>query len=393
MKFEDMNIQNEILLSLKDIGIYNPTTIQIESIPFIKQGFDLIGQSATGSGKTLAFGIPIVEMINKNNQTQAIILSPTRELALQISNELEKISKYKELKVTPIYGGVPIDRQIYELRKTEIVVGTPGRILDHLKRGSIRTDNVKFFVLDEADKMIDMGFIDDINLIERFLPKQRQTILFSATMPESLYRIRDSLTVNAKKVKAKTKVDENLLEQYYYDVDRKDKFSLLVHLLKDERPKKTIIFCNSRNEADSLSKNLFLNGIRVKSLHGGLSQNLRERIISDFHSNKVNVLVATDVAARGLDIKDVTHIFNYNVPNNPEDYVNRIGRTARAGNKGKAICLLSRDDHRYFQNIISKYSFEIKKSIPSRYNKLNYEKVFSTRKSYTKNSHRPVRRY
>ncbi len=388
-----MNIQNEILLSLKDIGIYNPTTIQIESIPFIKQGFDLIGQSATGSGKTLAFGIPIVEMINKNNQTQAIILSPTRELALQISNELEKISKYKELKVTPIYGGVPIDRQIYELRKTEIVVGTPGRILDHLKRGSIRTDNVKFFVLDEADKMIDMGFIDDINLIERFLPKQRQTILFSATMPESLYRIRDSLTVNAKKVKAKTKVDENLLEQYYYDVDRKDKFSLLVHLLKDERPKKTIIFCNSRNEADSLSKNLFLNGIRVKSLHGGLSQNLRERIISDFHSNKVNVLVATDVAARGLDIKDVTHIFNYNVPNNPEDYVNRIGRTARAGNKGKAICLLSRDDHRYFQNIISKYSFEIKKSIPSRYNKLNYEKVFSTRKSYTKNSHRPVRRY
>ncbi|MEM5878030.1 MAG: DEAD/DEAH box helicase, partial [Candidatus Aenigmatarchaeota archaeon] len=317
----------------------------------------------------------------------------TRELALQISSELEKISKYKELKVTPIYGGVPIDRQIYELRKTEIVVGTPGRILDHLKRGSIRTDKVKFFVLDEADKMIDMGFIDDINLIERFLPKQRQTILFSATMPESLYRIRDSLTVNAKKVKAKTKVDENLLEQYYYDVNRKDKFSLLVHLLKNERPQKTIIFCNSRNEADSLSKNLFLNGIRVKSLHGGLSQNLRERIISDFHSNKVNVLVATDVAARGLDIKDVTHIFNYNVPNNPEDYVNRIGRTARAGNKGKAICLLSRDDHRSFQNIISKYSFEIKKSIPSRYNKLNYEKVFSTRKSYTKNSHRSIRRY
>jgi ATP-dependent RNA helicase DeaD len=361
MKFEEMNIEKSILGSLNDIGFEQPTRIQSETIPIIKQGYDVIGQSETGSGKTAAFGIPLVEKVVKGERIQALVLAPTRELALQIANDLTKYSHYKGLYIQTVYGGVSMGPQISGLRKAEIVVGTPGRILDHMQRGNLDLNNLRIFVLDEADKMIDMGFIDDIEMIERNIPKDRQTLLFSATMPESLLRIREKFTNNAKKIKTETKVREDVLRQYYCDIDHKRKFSLLVHLINQEKPNLAIIFCNSRREADLVSRNLQCNDINATVLHGGLSQQRREEVMESFHKGMKRVLVATDVAARGLDIKNVTHIFNYNIPRDSEEYTNRIGRTARAGESGKAISLLSREDHDSFRRIINNFSYDIKK--------------------------------
>jgi superfamily II DNA/RNA helicase len=376
MKFENMNIQKSVLGSLNKMGFEEPTKIQNETIPIIKDGYDVIGQSETGSGKTGAFGIPLVEKVTKGGKLQAIILAPTRELAKQISEDLENFSRFKELRIEAIYGGVSIQPQIQGLKDAEIVVGTPGRILDHMRRGTIKTENVKTFVLDEADKMIDMGFIDDIELIERNIPNDRQTLLFSATMPESLMKIREKFTENARKVKTKNKVSEDVLKQYYCDIKQREKFSLLVHLIKKEEPKLSIVFCNSRRDTTSVASNLKYNKINASALHGGLSQSKREGVMKRFHEGKIRVLVATDVASRGLDIKNVTHVFNYNVPRNVEDYANRIGRTARAGKTGKAITLLTTDDHQAFRRVINMFSYDIEKmridglkSLPFRTNK------------------------
>jgi len=361
MKFEEMNIEENVLNSLSALGFENPTRIQSETIPIIKQGFDVIGQSETGSGKTAAFGIPIVEKVEKNGKLQAIILAPTRELALQIREDFVKFSQFKKLFVQAVYGGVSILPQISGLRRAEIVVGTPGRVLDHMERGTLDTRNVKIFVLDEADRMIDMGFIDDIKIIERHIPKNRQTLLFSATMPDSLRAVRDNFTKNAKKIRTEIKVREDLLKQFYCDIDSGNKFSLLVHLINTEKPKLGIIFCNSRRETDSIARNLQKNGINALALHGGLTQSRREQIMQDFHKGFTKILVATDVAGRGLDIKNVTHIFNYTIPKFADDYTNRIGRTARAGESGVAISLLSRDDHDSFRRIKRGFSYEIQK--------------------------------
>jgi ATP-dependent RNA helicase DeaD len=374
MKFEDMNIEESILGSLNDIGFEQPTRIQSETIPIIKQGYDVIGQSETGSGKTAAFGIPLVEKVVKSGKIQALVLAPTRELALQIANDLTKYSRFKGLYIQTVYGGVSMGPQVFGLRKAEIVVGTPGRILDHMQRGNLDLSNLKIFVLDEADKMIDMGFIDDIGIIERNIPKNRQTLLFSATMPESLMRIREKFTKNAKKIKTETKVRDDFLRQYYCDIDHKRKFSLLVHLINQERPSLAIIFCNSRREADLISRNLQYNGINATVLHGGLSQQRREEVMESFHKGIKRVLVATDVAGRGLDIKNVTHIFNYSIPKDAEEYTNRIGRTARAGESGKAISLLSREDHDSFRRIINNFSYDIKKMEVSDFRILPFNK-------------------
>ena len=362
MKFEDMNIEKSVSDSLNVIGFEEPTRIQLETIPLIKQGHDVIGQSETGSGKTAAFGIPLVEKVAKGERTQALILAPTRELSIQIAKEITKFSRFKGLCVQTVYGGVSMTPQIQGLKKAEIVVGTPGRILDHMRRGTLDSTNLKIFVLDEADRMIDMGFIEDIETIERNLPEQRQTLLFSATMPDSLVKMREKFTRNAKKVQTQINVQEDVLRQYYCDVDYRMKFSLLVHLIKQENPKLAIIFCNSRRYADAVAKNLRYNGINASELHGGLSQQRREDVMESFHNGTTKILVATDVASRGLDIKNVTHIFNYNIPRNAEDYINRIGRTARAGESGKAISLLSIDDYDTFRNITRYLSYEIEKA-------------------------------
>jgi superfamily II DNA/RNA helicase len=377
MKFENMNIEKNVLCSLNDIGFEEPTRIQYESIPIIKQGYDVIGQSETGSGKTAAFGVPLVEKVVKCGRIQALVLAPTRELARQIANDLKKFSSSKKLHIQTVYGGVSIGPQISGLRKAEIVVGTPGRILDHMRRGTLNTSNVKIFVLDEADEMIDMGFIEDIKTIEKNIPKNRQTLLFSATMSNSLIRIRDSFTKNAKKIKTKIKVSDDILKQYYCDVNQKTKFSLLVHLIKQEKPELSINFCNTRRMVDAVSRNLKNNGINATALHGGLSQTRREKVIENFHNGISRVLVATDVAARGLDIKNVTHIFNYDIPKDAEDYPNRIGRTARAGKSGKAISLLSRDEHGSFTRILKTFSFDIKKMKVTNFRILPFKKYQS----------------
>ena len=361
MKFEDMNIEKSVLGSLNSMGFENPTRIQSETIPIIKQGHDVIGQSETGSGKTAAFGIPLVEKVVKGKNIQALVLAPTRELSIQIAGELVKFSRGKGLFIQTVYGGVSIGPQIRGLERAEIVVGTPGRILDHMRRGTLDASNLKIFVLDEADKMIDMGFIEDIELIGQNIPDDRQTLLFSATMPNSLIGMRDRFTKNAKKIKTETKVREDVLSQYYCDVDYKMKFSLIVHLINQENPKLAIIFCNSRRDANSVARNLRYNGINAAELHGGLSQQKREDVIESFHKGTTKILVATDVAARGLDIKNVTHIFNYSIPKSAEDYTNRIGRTARAGESGKVVSLLSRDDHDSFRKIIGIFSYRIEK--------------------------------
>jgi ATP-dependent RNA helicase DeaD len=230
-----------------------------------------------------------------------------------------------------------------------------------MRRGTLNLSNLKIFVLDEADKMIDMGFIEDIEAIERNIPEDRQTLLFSATMPENLIKMRDRFTKNAKKIKTQIMVREDILRQFYCDVDQKMKFSLLVHLINQENPNLAIIFCNSRREADAVSRNLQYNGINATALHGGLTQQRREKVMDDFRRKMTMILVATDVAARGLDIKNVTHIFNYSIPKNAEEYTNRIGRTARAGESGKAISLLSRNDHDSFRRIIRDFSYEIER--------------------------------
>jgi len=377
MKFEDMRIETSIKDSLKNIGFKTPTEIQVETIPLIKKGYDVIGQSETGSGKTAAFGIPILEKVERGRGVQAIILAPTRELAKQISEDLKTYSRLKRLYIQTVYGGVSIKPQVSGLKVADIVVGTPGRMLDHMSRGTIKTRDVKFFVLDEADKMIDMGFVEDIEEIESKIPKKRQTLLFSATMPFRLKKIRDRFTKNAKKIKTRDKVNEDVLKQYYCDIDQRKKFSLLVHLIKKEQPPMAIIFCNTRKTVNEICMNLKQNKIKALFLHGGLTQAKREKTLEDFHKGKVNILVATNVASRGLDIKNVSHVFNYNIPQDIEDYTNRIGRTARAGKSGKAISLLSKDEHGYFRRIMNTFSYNVEKIEISHFDQLAFKKYVS----------------
>jgi superfamily II DNA/RNA helicase len=374
MNFENMNIEESIKGSLNKIGFESPTKIQEETIPLIKQGHDVIGQSETGSGKTAAFGIPIVDKVEKGKGIQALILAPTRELAKQISKDLQSFSSMKGLYIQTVYGGVAMMPQVSGLRKAEVVVATPGRMLDHMRRGTINTSNVSFFVLDEADKMIDMGFIEDIEMIEKQMPKERQTLLFSATMSPRLEDMRDRFTRNPKKIKTRNKVKEEFLKQYYCDIDPRNKFSLLVHLLNEEKPSLSIIFCNTRRTANEICSNLKFNKIHASVLHGGLTQDRREKTLEAFHRGEVKILVATDVAGRGLDIKNVSHVFNYNIPKDIEDYANRIGRTARAGKSGKAICLLSREDHGSFRKISNRYSYDVEKLVIKDFKRLPFKR-------------------
>lgn len=354
-----MGIQNEILESLNAAGLEEPTRIQSEAIPLIKEGLDVIGQSETGSGKTAAFGIPLVEKVRRGVLGQALVLLPTRELALQIGESLATYSRKKGLRIVCVYGGSPMGAQISGLKKSEIIVGTPGRVLDLLRQGYLKTGNVHTFVLDEADKMVDMGFIEDVEEIAKHLPEERQTLLFAATMPDGLEGVISKFTKDPRRIRTEIKVKEDLLEQYYCEVERRMRFSLLVHLFRKESPKTSIVFCNSRREVEHLTRNLNKQGISAVAIHGGLSQSRREGVIDSFHRGRISVLVATDVAARGLDFKKVTHVFNYSIPRNSEDYVNRIGRTARAGESGKAISLLTSEDYGTFRRIVNLYEFEV----------------------------------
>lgn len=351
MKFEELNIDSDILRVIQELKFEEPTEIQEKSIPLMKQGLDVIGESATGSGKTLAFAVPIIEKTIKGRGIQALILVPTRELCEQVSKEIKKFSKYKHLSVTAVYGGLSYNPQTEALENAEIVVGTPGRILDHIKRKTLELNRVKVLVIDETDRMFDMGFIYDVTDIINSTPATRQTLLFSATIDSDIEHIGRRYMKNPKMVSAVDHVDPSLLRQYYYEVPQHGKFSLLVHLLEQEKSVLVMVFCNTRQNVNVLAKNLKKNGIEAHAIHGGLTQSRRNSVMELFRSNKINILIASDVAARGLDIKNVSHIYNYDLPKTEDEYIHRIGRTARAGKEGKAISLISDRDYENFYRI------------------------------------------
>ena len=396
-----INLQPELAKAFKEMGFLEYTDIQKRTIPLIQEGKDLVGQSQTGSGKTAAFGFPILEKTIHNNGLQVLILVPTRELCEQVATEMNKFARHKRMNIIAVYGGVSINPQIHQLRNADIVVATPGRMLDHFQRGTIHLNKVKILVLDEADKMFEMGFIDDVKKIISQIPKVRQTLLFSATISHQVQEIVKNYMRNPEKVKVQSYVDKSKLVQHFYSVSSKDKFSLLLHILKCESPGLTIIFCATRNRVDVLSKNLYKQSVSSLRIHGGLSQNRRKQAIDMFHSHKSDILVASDVAARGLDIKNVSHIINYDIPKTSKEYIHRIGRTARAGEEGKVISLLSEQDHDNFRNVLEDRSLIVEQLKLPEFNRVTFvtsqrshqfgERRFGeqSRRGYSRSNSRP----
>lgn len=342
--FKEFGLSPEVMKAVSKMGFEEATPIQAATIPLSLQNRDVIGQAQTGTGKTAAFGIPLVEKIDMNNDAvQAIVVAPTRELAIQVSEELYKIGSTKRVRVLPIYGGQDIERQIRALKKhPHIVVGTPGRILDHIQRRTLRLQNVHTVVLDEADEMLNMGFVEDIEAILSHVPTERQTLLFSATMPEPIRRIAERFMNNPElvRVKAKEMTVPNI-EQYYIEIQEKKKFDTLTRLLDIQSPELAIVFGRTKRRVDELAEALNLRGYAAEGIHGDLSQAKRLSVLRKFKEGSIDILVATDVAARGLDISGVTHVYNFDIPQDPESYVHRIGRTGRAGKTGMAITFVT----------------------------------------------------
>lgn len=373
--FKELGIDIDILKSIENEGFDEPTEIQVKSIPVALQGKDVIAGSATGSGKTLAFGAGIIQNTVPGNGIQALILAPTRELAEQIQQSLKKFSKHKKLKICAIYGGVSINPQFTVLEKADVVVGTPGRILDHLERGTINLRNTKCLVLDEADRMLDMGFLDDVRQIMGQCPREKQTLLFSATINEEIKQLSKKFMNSPVNISLNNQVDPKKLTQIYYDVSGSMKFSLLVHLIKEELSGLIMIFCNSRVSTDFVEKNLRKAKIDAIAIHGGLSQNRRTDTLSKFNSNKALVLVCTDVAARGLDVPNVTHVYNYDIPHDTKQYIHRIGRTARAGKDGKVINLISQRDYDNFSRVLQECEVKVTKAERPKIEKIEVKQI------------------
>ena len=373
MLFEELNIKEDIVRGLKEMGLKEPTNIQQKTIPLIKEGKDVIGISKTGSGKTAAFGIPILENIRPKHGIQALIIVPVRELSVQITKELRKFGRYMEFKATTVYGGVSINPQIESMKNADIVIGTPGRLRDHLENHMLDLSKIKTVVLDEADKMVEMGFIEDIRAILGKTPSKKQMLLFGATISNEVEQLKHDYMKNPITAQTEAHVHEEFLAQYYYNVPQHEKFSLLVYLLKKEEKGLVMIFCSARSTVELVTKNLRNQGIRAEMIHGKLSQNRRLSIMENFHKGRPNILVASAVAARGLDIKDVTHIFNYDLSKDPQEYVHRVGRTARAGEKGKAITLLSDKDHDTFREILYRYPVKVKELPLENFERLRFD--------------------
>lgn len=358
--FKKLGLSNAVLKSIDEHGFESPTAIQEKSIPLILAGEDVIGGAATGSGKTLSFASGILQNSEKGKGIQALILTPTRELAEQVANSLRKFSKYDPLNIASIYGGVGINTQIKELKNAEVVVGTPGRLLDHISRNTIKLNNVKTLVLDEADHMFDMGFKVDVEKIIKECPQNRQTLLFSATITKDIVQLSRKYMKNPVRVSTESYIDPQKLNQVVYKVQDDMKLSLLVYLLQNEKSNLGMVFCNTKRNTDKVAKNLRKSSINAVAIHGGLTQNERTRIMEKFHSGNIGVLVCTDVAGRGLDIQGVSHVYNYDIPRESKQYIHRIGRTARAGTEGKAINILSKNDHANFMSVLKDNDVDIK---------------------------------
>ncbi len=370
MKCEQLIIQTKLLTKLQEQEFKELTLIQEKCIPEIVLGKDVVGQAETGSGKTLAFCLPILNKIIPRRGLQALVLTPTRELCVQVTDVFKDFGKTLGIRTTSVYGGVSIGPQIHDIRTSEIVIGTPGRMLDHLR----------ILVLDETDKMFEMGFVDDVEEIIRQIPQQRQLLMFSATISEDVHRLARKHLKNPVIVKTQSYVDHSKLKQIYYDIyQQNQKFSLLVHLLNSNTDGLSIVFCGTRRESDAVSRNLARQGIRASAIHGGMRQQKRASSLDALKTQKTKVLVATDVAARGLDIKNVTHIYNYDVPKTPTEYVHRIGRTARAGANGAAITLLTERDHDNFRRVQSNDDLRIERADIPDFRKVPFMRRFEPR--------------
>tara|TARA_B100000315_G_scaffold258827_1_gene312340 strand:- start:588 stop:2168 length:1581 start_codon:yes stop_codon:yes gene_type:complete len=349
-KFKKLGLSDNTLEALKRKGFEEPTKIQEQTIPLLlKPDINVVGHAQTGTGKTAAFGLPLIETLDESSKTvQAIILTPTRELALQVAEEINSLKGKKRLEIVAIYGGQSMDQQLRRLRKgVDIVVGTPGRVKDHLQRKSLRIENVSSVILDEADEMLNMGFIDDVEDILSYVKGQKRMLLFSATVPERILRLAKKYMPKYHLVRAQQeKLTVSLTDQIYFEVSRSDKLEALCRIIDSEASFYGLIFCRTKVDVDQVSQKLSNRGYDSEGLHGDISQNQRERILSKFKEQRINVLVATDVAARGIDINNLSHVINYSLPQNPESYVHRIGRTGRAGKEGTAITFVTSDEYR-----------------------------------------------
>lgn len=341
LKFDELNLSKEIQKAVEEMGFEEATPIQSEAIPAIMSGKDIIGQAQTGTGKTASFGIPLIEAIDKHSKNiQALVLCPTRELAIQVAEEMNNLLKYvKTVKVVPIYGGQSIDRQIKILKfGVQIVIATPGRLIDHINRGTLNLENVKMVVLDEADEMLDMGFRDDIEKILKTSPKERQTVMFSATMPRQIMDLSKKYLKNAEHIKVVHKeLTVPNVNQYFFELKPNMKLDVLTRLIDIHDPKLSLVFCNTKRVVDELVSHLQARGYFAEGLHGDMKQMMRDRVMSKFRNGTLEILVATDVAARGIDVEEIDAVFNYDMPQDEEYYVHRIGRTARAGRAGQAF--------------------------------------------------------
>ncbi len=350
IKFTDLGISQAMLEKIKSKGFEEPSAIQAKAIPFlINNDKDLIAKAQTGTGKTAAFGIPLLENIEpKKGVVQAIILAPTRELAIQVTEELSSLSHLADIRLAAIYGGQPIDRQIQRLKRgVDIVVGTPGRVMDHLKRGTLDISNISFVVLDEADEMLNMGFVEDIESILSSAPKDRITVMFSATMPKNVEKLAQKFMREHEIISVIPKnVSKKNIDQIYFEVAQSDKFEALHRIIDVEESFYGMVFCRTKLDVDNVAQKLANRGVRADAIHGDLSQAQREKVLDKFRKKIINVLVATDVAARGIDVDDLTHVINYALPNDSESYTHRIGRTGRAGKSGTAITLTTPAEYR-----------------------------------------------
>ena len=355
--FRILGLSEPVMRAVLESGFEAPTPIQEQSIPILLAGRDLIGQAQTGTGKTAAFALPLAERLDpKLNYPQAIILLPTRELCIQVAQETHNLSKYQRLRIVPVYGGQPIDRQFRALAMgAHIVVGTPGRVLDHLRRGTLKLNQVRMVVLDEADEMLNMGFLEDVEEILKEAPKERQTALFSATMPPRIAALSRDYLNNPERVTIESKRRTVAqVDQTYYEVAPAQKIEALARILDMESPGSTIIFCRTRREVDELGEALQMRGYEAETLHGEMNQTARDRVMARFRASQADLLIATDVAARGLDIDQVTHVVNYDIPWDVESYIHRVGRTGRAGRSGSAITMISPRERRQLK-LIERY--------------------------------------
>lgn len=360
MEFRELGLKPALLEKAEAMGFRKATPIQERCISQILKGMDVVGEAETGSGKTVAFALPILDRLSPGRGIQALVLTPTRELCVQVTDVFRDFGRPLGIKAISVYGGVGLEPQIDGMRAADIVVGTPGRVLDHLGRKSMDLGNVKFLVLDETDKMFEMGFIEDVEEIIGHVPRKRQTLMFSATMSYGIQSITKKHLHDPVVVRTRSYVDTSKLRQVYYDIyDQSDKFSLLVHLLRNHTSGLALVFCATRQESGIVASNLRRQGVNAMAIHGGMTQYKREQSLDALKHENIDVLVATDVAARGLDIKNVTHVYNYDVPKTPREYIHRIGRTARAGESGSAVTLLTQRDHDNFRRVLADEGIDV----------------------------------